>query len=152
MIPFSSLWLLGAKPNQEEVLERLWIHNLSFLYMVHRQEDLTIRSHVLSDCGNLKLCWESMHSQFHWHRKKNKKDATEMPTGVSLSPDQSLELFSVIVATWPQNLTTIILLFIILWSRHSSRDQQDGSSLLYVVSTGRHNWRKDPGWPHSYVW
>lgn len=61
-------------PNQVEVSEQLWIENLPFIYMVHRQEDLT-KHH------------EFLQSQFHCH---SNKDTTQMTAGVTLSPGSSL--------------------------------------------------------------
>ena len=49
-----------------------------------------------------------------------REDTTQMPTGIKLSLSQSLKMFQLPVATWPQNLMTIILLLMILWGRHWS--------------------------------
>lgn len=65
-----SFCFLGAKPNQVEVCEWLWIDNLPFLHVVHRQRDLTMHSHVLSDWGNLQLHGKCMHSQFLSHKQQ----------------------------------------------------------------------------------
>lgn len=78
-----------------EVLEWLWIENLPFLDMVHRQENLT---------KHLMFCHTEMISNFTRNScipsstALRNKDTIQMPVGVTLSPNQSLELFQLSVA------------------------------------------------------